>query len=119
MKLNSKTILFFAVMILISMTIGIFIGRLTAENTEDVSKIPENTNTIPEETMNTKPVIDLNTATLQDLMQVPGLSHELAGEIIAYREEYGEFYDVDELLEIDGITKTIYNQIADYFTVAD
>ena len=119
MKLNSKTILIFAVVILISMIIGIFIGRLTAENTEDVSKIPENTNTIPEETKNTKPVIDLNTATLQDLMQVPGLSNELAGEIIAYREEYGEFYDVDELLEIDGITKTIYNQIADYFTVAD
>ncbi len=117
MKINSKIIFVIVIFMAGVLLLGIYIGRLTSENTVDVSKIPENTETVPEETQPS--LIDLNTATVQELSQIPGLSHQLAAEIIAYREEYGKYVDVDELLEIDDMTKAIYNQIINYVTVED
>ena len=47
--------------------------------------------------------INLNSATVEELEKIPGLNRELAQKIIAAREENGEFVDMDELLDIEGI----------------
>jgi competence ComEA-like helix-hairpin-helix protein len=119
MKVNSKTIYLIAMFMVVSVLIGIFIGRLTFHDSEDISDLTENTSTIPEPTKPEPLCLDLNKSTIQELSQIPGLSHQLAAEIVAYRDEYGDYVDVDELLEVDGMTKTIYNEIVDHVKVED
>lgn len=60
---------------------------------------PEHTVTAEEVT----PVVDLNTATSEELEALPGIGEELAGRIVDYRAEHGGFSSVEELLEVPGI----------------
>lgn len=47
--------------------------------------------------------IDLNSATAQELVALPEIGEALAEAIVRYREAYGPFASVDELLEVQGI----------------
>lgn len=48
-------------------------------------------------------VVDLNTATLDQLDSLPGVGPATAQAILDYRRERGRFRSVDELLEVRGI----------------
>ncbi|MCV7259838.1 ComEA family DNA-binding protein [Mycobacterium shimoidei] len=48
-------------------------------------------------------VINLNTATVQQLDTLPGVGPVTAAAIVAWREAHGEFNSVDQLAEVDGI----------------
>ena len=47
--------------------------------------------------------LDLNTATLEDLAQLPGIGEELARRIVEYREDSGPFETTEQLMEVSGI----------------
>jgi competence protein ComEA len=47
--------------------------------------------------------VDVNTATLEQLVSLPGIGEEIARRIIEYRGENGPFESVKELLEVKGI----------------
>lgn len=47
--------------------------------------------------------VDINSATLEELMGLPGIGEGLAARIMAYREEHGPFLSVEELDEVYGI----------------
>ena len=48
-------------------------------------------------------VIDLNTATRDQLMRLPGIKHAYADRILAYRAEHGRFTRIEELRAVSGI----------------
>lgn len=116
MKSKGTILIAVAIFVLAGIYIGIYIGRVTSANTVYPNSIPENTTPIGE----TQPsLLDLNTATKEQLTQIPGINNKLATEIIEYRNEFGEYVDVDELLELDSMTNKLYEQIKEYVTVDD
>lgn len=48
-------------------------------------------------------LVNVNTATIDQLESLPGIGPTLAQRIIDHREEHGPFRSVDELLDVSGI----------------
>ncbi len=107
-----------ATILLAAIYVGIYIGRVSSGNVVNSNSVTENTNTVPEESQKIPP-LDLNTATLEELCKVPGITYPIANQILQYREKYGYFVDVDELLEIEEISASLFQQILPYITVSD
>jgi comEA protein len=61
--------------------------------------------------------IDLNTATLEQLEQLPGIGPNTAKEIIRFREKGGPFKRIEDLRAIHGISKSKLEKIRPYVTV--
>lgn len=62
--------------------------------------------------------LNLNTATAEELETLPGIGPELAGRIIAYRNTFGPFAQVEDILSVDGIGPKTLDKIKDLITVA-
>lgn len=63
------------------------------------------------------PRLNINTATLEELQQLPGIGPSRAQAIINYRVEHNGFRYVQELLGVKGIGEKIYGQLQDKITV--
>jgi competence protein ComEA len=56
--------------------------------------------------------VNINKATADDLVKnVPLITPELAKKIVQYRKDHGDFEELDELLQIDGITRDLIKKI--------
>src|SRR5712664_454939 len=64
-----------------------------------------------------KPV-NLNTATSEELQQVPGIGPATAEKILQMRKSYGAFKSVDDLLSIKGLGKKRLEKMRKYLTVS-
>ena len=62
-------------------------------------------------------LVDLNTATLDQLDTLPGVGPVLAQSIIDYRTKHAKFTKVEQLQEVDGIGSKTYAQIAPHVRV--
>ena len=61
--------------------------------------------------------ISLNTATIDELMMLPGIGEAKAEAIIKYREEVGAFQNIEELKEVNGIGDAIFDDIKESITI--
>ena len=61
--------------------------------------------------------IDLNTATMEQLMTLSGIGEAKAANIIAYRESCGGFSAPHEIMNVSGIGEGVYARIQDKITV--
>ena len=61
--------------------------------------------------------LDINTATRQQLLLVPGMDAALADAIITYRQEFGGFLALTELKSAMGLDTTTYQRLAKTLTV--
>lgn len=61
--------------------------------------------------------VNINTATVQELCSLPAIGETLAKRIIAYREEYGLFNSIDEIMSVEGIGAKTYEDIKIHITV--
>jgi competence ComEA-like helix-hairpin-helix protein len=62
--------------------------------------------------------LDLNTATAEQLEQLPGIGPVTAKAIVRFREKSGPFQRVDDLLAIHRISKSRLDKLRPYVTVA-
>lgn len=55
--------------------------------------------------------VNINTASKEELMTLPGIGEAKADAIIAYRESNGAFSSTDDILNVSGIKEGVYDQI--------
>lgn len=60
--------------------------------------------------------ININTASKEQLMTLPGIGAAKAESIIKYRENYGVFQSVEALKEVPGIKTGVYEGLKDLIT---
>ena len=72
-----------------------------------------------EEIVPEKQLVDINTATAEELEQLMGIGPVLAQAIVDYRAEHGPFASIDELLEVSGIGETKLDNIRNDITLGE
>ncbi len=60
--------------------------------------------------------VNINTATREQLMRLPGIGGAYADRIIAYRQEHGPFVTVEHLTRVRGIGKKRLERVRLYIT---
>ena len=61
--------------------------------------------------------ININTATAEELDLLPEIGPVLAQRIVAYRNAFGDFESIEDLLRVNGIGEKTLDKIRDYITV--
>jgi competence ComEA-like helix-hairpin-helix protein len=79
--------------------------------TEDVTSLLELL-----ERLRTRP-LDLNRATVEDLMQLPWVSPDVARKIVSWRKTHGPFIDIVQIEEVQGIASEVLERLRPYVTV--
>ena len=87
------------------------------ENDACIDNVIDNTPTKSDEVSSSDGKISLNNATVEELMQLPGIGEVKAKAIIAYREGNGGFKAIEELLEVNGIGESTFNKIKDQLSL--
>ena len=69
-----------------------------------------------ESSSNTSSKISINTATLEELMTLPGIGESKAKDIINYRESNGPFNTIEDITKVTGIGDSIFAKIKENIT---
>lgn len=128
---NAKVILLSTLTVLIAGITGIFVGRNIPDNRaalsgnmlqptiESIAQQPSDNEA--SQTVATSETainrININTATKEQLMLLPGIGQTLADRIITYRQQNGAFKSTAELELVKGIGNKTLLKILDYITV--
>jgi competence protein ComEA len=57
--------------------------------------------------------VNLNTASLEQLVSLPGVGEKKAAAIIEYRTKNGKFKSVDDLVNVKGVGKKMLEKLKD------
>ena len=61
--------------------------------------------------------VNLNTASMEELMTITGIGEAKARAIIAYREAHGAFQSETELMQVEGIKEGTFEKIKNQITI--
>lgn len=62
-------------------------------------------------------LVNLNSADIDQLQTLKGIGPAKAAAIIEYRESYGGFVVIEEIMEVPGIGEGIFEKIKDYIVI--
>lgn len=98
-------------------------SELQEQSTEAISSVTVSQNVVTVQVSEQTSVhtvkypINLNTATVDDLMTLEGIGEKRAIAIINYRSQIGKYISVEQIMEADGVGKETYIAIGGYLTV--
>ena len=62
-------------------------------------------------------LVNINTASLEELMTLPGIGQTRAEAIVAYRQERGSFQTIEDIMKVDGIKEGSFEKLKEKITV--
>ncbi len=62
-------------------------------------------------------LININTATVEQLDDLPGIGRNYAERIVEHREKYGKFKRIEYIMNVKGIGESLFNKFKDMITV--
>lgn len=60
--------------------------------------------------------VNINTGKIGELIQLPHIGISLAEKIVEYRNENGPFEEINDIRKVNGIGRSIYNDIEKYIS---
>ena len=61
--------------------------------------------------------IKLNSATAEELQELPGIGPSISQRIVEYRTSHGSFHSIDDLLDVNGIGDKLFQRISPYLSL--
>ena len=61
--------------------------------------------------------VNINTASKQQLMTIPGVGEAKAQAIMSYREANGSFSSIDEVKKVEGIKDGVFAKMKEYIVI--
>jgi len=113
MKKPGTQLLLFAACLLLAFVLGISLGR--AER-GDIT-VTQTTRVVPQYDAEFSFLVNINSASAEELALLPGIGETFAQNIVSYREANGNFLTPQELLNVEGIGPGRLEGILDYITV--
>ncbi len=101
-----KVLLFIAILILCGATLKFFKVRLYGQPEQAYDQVYSGKAVL----------IDINTASQEELEIIPGIGPELANRILEYRVQNGQFQTLQDLHKVKGIGDKKLQAIKDYIT---
>lgn len=62
-------------------------------------------------------MVNINTATLEQLMTLPGIGEDRANAILSYRDAHGPFTNIEDLQNVEGIGTGIFDDLKNNVTI--
>ncbi len=63
--------------------------------------------------------ININSADVEELTELPGIGSAYAKRIVEYRKEFGPFKKIEDLLNVRGIGDRTFEKIRDRITIQE
>ena len=89
----------------------------TKEEVKEPTKEDLKENGDTEEKEEGSTLVNINTASLSELMTLTGIGESKAQDIINYREKNGPFKSIEDIKKVNGIKDATFSKIKDYITV--
>ena len=87
----------------------LFVEKTTQEDVV-ISMEAEVSKSAEEEAASQK-LININTAEIEELMQLPGIGQTRAAAIVEYRQQTGNFEKIEDIMNVKGIKTGIFSKI--------
>ena len=62
-------------------------------------------------------LVNINTASKEELLTITGIGDSKAEAIISYREENGDFKAIEDIKNVSGIGDSLFEKIKEFITV--
>lgn len=85
------------------------------EEKETKNKATDNNNSNNEKTKQEEKLVNINTATKEELMTISGIGSSKADAIISYRKD-NKFEKIEDIKNVSGIGDSLYEKIKDFIT---
>jgi DNA uptake protein ComE-like DNA-binding protein len=86
--------------------LGVCLARAAQYQDRDTRGLPKTSSTAPRPEMR----VDINHASVDELLKVPGMTHSWAGRIVRFRP----YRTKQDLVEYGVVTSQVYDRIKDY-----
>ena len=63
--------------------------------------------------------LNINTASAEELQELPGIGPSLSEAVAAYRQENGPFKSIEDIMNVSGIGQAKFDSIAELISVGD
>lgn len=119
---NSEKVLIITALVMFAVLIGynaFFIPPIS-ENIQisgDIIKDQETSGENSESSKNKTGLININTASKEELTELTGVGPKIAERIIEYRKTHGGFSSKEEIMNVKGIGEKIFEKFKDDITV--